>query len=1226
MGETYDPPQASERKVSALPLERKYAVQPNRWAIIVGISKYRDERLNLSYAHRDAQALYHLLQTPAGGGFEAERVVKLVDEEATTAAITRALRSFLKKPAREDVVLLYFACHGAPDVDRPNIVYLISHDTDPDDISGTALPMREIDLSLQENLLAEKVVIVADTCHSGSIGYAAGRRGSGNDAEAINAYLERVSQAHGGVALLTSAESSETAREGKQWGGGHGVFTHFLLRGLQGEADGYGRPKDGVVSVGELFDYVRDSVKRATDDQQHPAIGSGPFDRNLPMAITGGADAREHYELGRRLYELGWRLDEQERFLAAAAQFDEAIRLSKMAKATLPEAVLGVGQALLATGDAAGCVRALETLPTERPSRPLPDALLYLGLARAKLNDPKAARDAFEQFIAASPSHDCAGWAQQYLQRAPGRKLALLIGINEYQLPRMGLLRGCINDVRLMRQALVARGGFHEDGIVAIVNAGATKHAIERAFETLAERADPTDLVVVHFSGMSRPDGLAERTEPTDTAASIKGAYLIVHDTLDARSGVSAAELHSWLQAIPSLHKTVVLDTRVSRAFNELAADSGDYRVLLASDSKETSVELDGQVVPCGLFTSILSMQLAQADPEALTFGDLVDHIRRIAERDVRQAPVLIGDREDLVFAVPEVHQWAFKFALRRTYPRETAERLRARRRHLPSGLLDAFPALDVSFARAFIEHSAFDDAIEVLEQVAPRPGPHRAEALRLLATAQLASHRLQAASSTLGELALLISEPALRTALAKQGPLLARPRRFALLVGINRYQHPDFGAANGAVNDVRLLQEALVTSCGFATEDIVALLDGQATRANIIDNFHRLADIGRTDPALFYFAGNGSMDADGSPTLVSTDGRTGEVYDIRIEELVAIAHGSSNLVSMIDASFIRYDEDQVAGGRSVSSDRRERPAVRDILFPDALRRRRDANQFHIGWLTVYDAEAIYMSSVTVPPRIMAGKQPGLLRRKPEVHGYLTYALVQALASADASSLSYRSWLEAANAGQGSSRPLFGAMDHLNEPRLDEPLFENHSLKESIHSLLQRIDREPVEEAVAILRRVIDERHQQGDWYPEGRLNLGIACAAAGDHAHSIEMLERTISLYRDPVPMDREKERDPRAQDHLREAHYQLGRVLFESGKDFTRAVSELDKAVIEGGDARAFYYLGQAIRQMVERETLTKAEEALKTYLAMGAPLGRENDVREFLGSRRETSPGAD
>ena len=45
--------------------------------------------------------------------------------------------------------------------------------------------MREIDLSLQENLLAEKVVLIADTCHSASIGNAAGRRDAGNDTGAM---------------------------------------------------------------------------------------------------------------------------------------------------------------------------------------------------------------------------------------------------------------------------------------------------------------------------------------------------------------------------------------------------------------------------------------------------------------------------------------------------------------------------------------------------------------------------------------------------------------------------------------------------------------------------------------------------------------------------------------------------------------------------------------------------------------------------------------------------------------------------------------------------------------------------------------------------------------------------------------------------------------------------------------------------------------------------------
>jgi hypothetical protein len=45
---------------------------------------------------------------------------------------------------------------------------------------------------------------------------------------------------------------------------------------------------------------------------------------------------------------------------------------------------------------------------------------------------------------------------------------------------------------------------------------------------------------------------------------------------------------------------------------------------------------------------------------------------------------------------------------------------------------------------------------------------------------------------------------------------------------------------------------------------------------------------------------------------------------------------------------------------------------------------------------------------------------------------------------------------------------------------------------------------------------------------------------------------------------------------------------------------------------------YYGQAIRSMVERETLTKAQEVLRRYLEKGAPLGHEDEVREFLGSR--------
>ncbi|HTL89894.1 MAG TPA: caspase family protein [Leptolyngbya sp.] len=263
-------------------LPSSYASYSDRWAIVVGISKYKHDSLNLKYADRDAESLYNLLISQAGGGFEQDHIVKLTNEAATTTNITRALRSFLKKPAREDLVMIYFACHGGPDLDRPDNVYLLTHDTDPNDISGTALPMREIDLCLRENLLAEKAILLADTCHSAALGGTIGRRSMGNQTRLVNRYLQEVSVARGGIALLTSAEANEVSFEDARWDG-HGVFTYYLLQGMQGAAD---VNQNGFVTIGELFEYVRDNVKRATDHKQHPCIGTNPFDRELPLAIT----------------------------------------------------------------------------------------------------------------------------------------------------------------------------------------------------------------------------------------------------------------------------------------------------------------------------------------------------------------------------------------------------------------------------------------------------------------------------------------------------------------------------------------------------------------------------------------------------------------------------------------------------------------------------------------------------------------------------------------------------------------------------------------------------------------------------------------------------------------------------------------------------------------------------------------------------------------------------
>ena len=86
-----------ERKLVAEEVYSKYK-NIDKWAVIVGISKYQHKPWNLNYAHRDAEELYKLLLTENGGNFKQENICKLTNKEATTRKIRIALHDFLQKP------------------------------------------------------------------------------------------------------------------------------------------------------------------------------------------------------------------------------------------------------------------------------------------------------------------------------------------------------------------------------------------------------------------------------------------------------------------------------------------------------------------------------------------------------------------------------------------------------------------------------------------------------------------------------------------------------------------------------------------------------------------------------------------------------------------------------------------------------------------------------------------------------------------------------------------------------------------------------------------------------------------------------------------------------------------------------------------------------------------------------------------------------------------------
>ncbi len=253
-----------------------------RWAVVIGISKYvnADRGIpSLQFAHRDAIAFMDFLQSPQGGGFAPSHTKLLINEQATTRNIRSALFTFLKKAGKDDLVIIYFAGHGAPEIGRPDNLYLLSYDTDIDDMASTAFPMWDMETALKRYITSERVVVLADACHSAGVGGEAGFRSVGNS-NLINTYLSNLQKTKPGRVTITASEANELSREGKEWDD-HGVFTYYLLKALKGEADSDG---NGIVTITEAFNYVNNKVRRATNSQQHPNI-QGKFDHNLPLSV-----------------------------------------------------------------------------------------------------------------------------------------------------------------------------------------------------------------------------------------------------------------------------------------------------------------------------------------------------------------------------------------------------------------------------------------------------------------------------------------------------------------------------------------------------------------------------------------------------------------------------------------------------------------------------------------------------------------------------------------------------------------------------------------------------------------------------------------------------------------------------------------------------------------------------------------------------------------------------
>ncbi|NQT70633.1 MAG: caspase family protein [Desulfobacteraceae bacterium] len=252
-----------------------------KWAIVVGIAQYeysgKSGLTTLIFADDDAKAFTRTLQNL---GWSDSHIKLLVNEEATQRNILIALESWLTKAGPNDQIVLFWAGHGFPDPEDPEKVYFACYDTDIK-LPATGYRMDRV-RSILEERKAKNVIVLADTCHAGKI-ITRGDRGL-----SIVPNIEKMSREQKvpkGWIFMVGADTDRQAIEDTSWA--NGAFTHSLIKGLSGKADGFqsAGAKDGIVTMGELRSYMNtampDETQRVLGVAKRPVITTSTGDPDI---------------------------------------------------------------------------------------------------------------------------------------------------------------------------------------------------------------------------------------------------------------------------------------------------------------------------------------------------------------------------------------------------------------------------------------------------------------------------------------------------------------------------------------------------------------------------------------------------------------------------------------------------------------------------------------------------------------------------------------------------------------------------------------------------------------------------------------------------------------------------------------------------------------------------------------------------------------------------------
>lgn len=244
-----------------------------RIAILIGTNEY-SKMDKLEFAESDAREMGKVLLDPDICGFN--EVIELIDK--SKEEVSKAIEKVFKNAKKDDQVLIYYSGHGKPSYKFD--LCLLFKETDPDSLLATSLKFDYIN-ECKDQSACNRVVVILDCCYSGT----AGMKGD---------YLQEMLSTFSGsgTILLTSTgqTGSNIAKEDKELK--HGVFTHYLLKGLKDWVADY--DNDGVITVEDLYRYTFNETK--TKGLQRPQI-KGSYEGEMVLGRNPQKIRNKEFEL-----------------------------------------------------------------------------------------------------------------------------------------------------------------------------------------------------------------------------------------------------------------------------------------------------------------------------------------------------------------------------------------------------------------------------------------------------------------------------------------------------------------------------------------------------------------------------------------------------------------------------------------------------------------------------------------------------------------------------------------------------------------------------------------------------------------------------------------------------------------------------------------------------------------------------------------------------------------